>query len=140
MLFREALLPLFVQVALTFGLLFWMGAARVGAIRRREVRMADTALGQSNWPPHIQQIGNSYANQFELPVLYLVLTALVMILRKADIVFVVLAWVFVLSRLVHAAIHTTSNDVRLRFYAFLFGAIALVIMWIIFAAQALIGV
>jgi hypothetical protein len=140
MLFREALLPLFVQVALIFGLLFWMGSARVGAIRRREVRMADIALIQSNWPPRIQQIGNCYGNQFQLPVLYLVLTALVMILRKADIVFVVLAWIFVLSRVVHAAIHTTSNDVRLRFYGFLFGAIVLLLMWIIFAVQALIGV
>jgi hypothetical protein len=140
MLFREALLPLVVQVALIFGLLFWMGGARVGAIRRREVRMADIAITQSNWPPGIQQIANCYGNQFQLPVLYLVLTALVMILRKADIVFVVLAWVFVLSRVVHAAIHTTGNDVQLRFYAFLFGAVVLLMMWIIFAAQALIGV
>ena len=139
MLFREALLPLFVQVALTFGLLFWMGAARVGAIRRREVRMADTALGQSNWPPHIQQIGNSYANQFELPVLFYVLTILAMITRHADILFVVMAWIFVLCRIGQAYVHVTTNEVRHRGLIYFVGAIVLVLMWLIFAVRILLG-
>jgi hypothetical protein len=33
------LIPVFVQVALTFGLLFWMGKERQGAIARGEVCM-----------------------------------------------------------------------------------------------------
>ena len=40
------LLPLFVQVALTFVLLFWMGRSRLGAIKRKETRITDVALGQ----------------------------------------------------------------------------------------------
>ncbi len=45
------LLPLFVEVALTFGLLFWMFFSRAGALKRRDVRIADIALGESKWPP-----------------------------------------------------------------------------------------
>jgi hypothetical protein len=136
---QTILLPLFVQVALTFALLFWMAYARIGAIKRKETRMADIALGQSNWPPRVQQISNCYHNQFQLPLLFYVLTILVIITHHADFVFVVMAWLFVLTRLLHAYIHTGSNFVRHRFNAFLLGAAILLAMWVIFAVRILLG-
>ena len=75
------LLPLFVQVALTFVLLFWMGLSRVGAIRRKETRISDVALGQLNWPIKVQQISNCFANQFQLPVLFYALVALALLIK-----------------------------------------------------------
>ena len=51
-----------------------------------------------------------------------------------------MAWLFVLSRLAHAYIHTGTNYVRHRFNAFLVGAVVLLAMWIIFAARILLGV
>ena len=101
--------------------------------------MADVALGQSNWPARVQQIANCYANQFQLPVLFYVLTILVVITHHADFIFVVMAWLFVLSRIVHAYIHTGSNFVRHRFNAFALGAVFLLAMWIIFAVRRLLG-
>ena len=139
MAIQFVLLPLIVQVALTFGLMYWMAYARTGAIKRKETRMADIALGQSNWPPRVQQISNCYASQFQLPVLYYVLTVLVIATRHADIVFVVMAWLFVLSRLVHAYIHTGSNYVPHRFNAFAVGSLILLAMWAIFAVRILAG-
>ena len=136
---QAILLPLFVQVALTFALLFWMGFARVGAIKRKETKMTDIALGQSNWPSRVQQISNCYHNQFQLPVLFYVLTILVIMTRHADFVFVAMAWLFVLTRLLHAYIHTGSNFVRHRFNAFLLGAVILLAMWVIFAVRMLLG-
>ena len=56
------------------------------------------------------QIANALPDQFELPVLFYVLTILAMITRHADLLFVVLAWMFVAMRLVHAYIHVTSNN------------------------------
>jgi hypothetical protein len=129
------LLPLFVQVGLTFFLLFWMGSVRVAAIRSREVGMRDIALRQPAWPERPTQIANAYHNQLELPLLFYVLVILALFTRKTDTLFVVLAWMFVASRLAHAAIHVTSNDVQRRFYAFLVGAIILLIMWIVFALR-----
>jgi hypothetical protein len=131
----SVLLPVFVQVALTFLLLMWMGRARVGSIRAGDVKIRDVALGERNWPMRIQQIANSYHNQFKLPVLFYAIVALALITRKADLVFVVLSWVFVVSRLVHAVIHTTSNRVSQRFTAFLVGVIVLMAMWIVFALR-----
>jgi hypothetical protein len=135
---QEILAPLFVMVALTFVLLVWMGAVRVAAVRRGEVRVRDIALGQSNWPPRVQQISNCYHNQFQLPVLYYALTILALFLRKADLLFVIMAWVFVVLRIVHAAIHVTSNHVGRRFQAFAAGAVVLLLMWVVFAVRILV--
>ena len=136
---QAVLLPLFVEVALTFVLLFWMAFARIGAIKRKHTKMADVALGQLNWPPRVQQISNSYHSQLQLPVLFYALTVLVIVTRHADIVFVVLAWLFVLTRLLHAYIHTGSNFVRHRFNAFAAGVMVLLAMWLIFAVRILLG-
>ena len=133
------LLPLFVQVGLTFFLLFWMGRVRVGALRNREVTMRDIALGQPAWPERPTQIANAFHNQLELPLLFYVLVILALFTRKTDMFFVVLAWMFVTSRLVHAGIHVTSNDVQRRFAAFAVGAVILLIMWIVFATRILFG-
>ncbi len=132
------LLPVFVQVGLTFFLLFWMGSVRPRALKAREVRVGDIALRQPAWPERPTQISNAYDSQFQLPVLSYALVPLALITRKADLLFVVLSWIFVATRLAHAAIHTTSNNVQQRFMAFLAGAIVLLIMWIVFAAHILL--
>lgn len=133
------LAPVFVQVALTFALLFWMGRTRFAAVRAGEVRVADVSLGQRAWPERAAQAGNSFHNQFELPVLFYALVAFAIPTRGTDLLFVVLSWVYVLTRIVHAAVYVTSNDIRLRFTAFLVGALALMLMWILFAAHILFG-
>src|SRR4051794_1714381 len=84
------LLPLFVQVFLTFGLLIWMAVARGQALRGREVRPDEIALRQRAWPERIEQVSNAFANQLELPLLLYVLVALALFTRKADFLFVVM--------------------------------------------------
>jgi hypothetical protein len=136
---QAVLLPLFVEVALTFALLIWMGRLRSEALRTGQVQARDIALRQPNWPPGALQVGYSFQNQFELPVLFYVLTILAWITRHADWLFVILAWIFVLSRIVQAYIHCTSNRVRLRGTAYGVGAVVLLIMWVIYAVRILLG-
>jgi len=134
---QEILLPVFVQVALTFILLFWMGIVRGRAIRRQQTRIPDIALGQPNWPPDALKAANAYHNQFQLPLLFYVVVIVAWYTRKADFLFVVLEWVFVVTRLLHAGVHVSSNNVSYRFYAFAVGAIVLLVMWIIAAVRIL---
>ena len=133
------LLPLFVEVFLTFAAMCWMAYARAGALKSKQTRVGDIALGQPNWPPRAQLISNNYNSQFQLPVLFYVLTILSIITRHADLVFVVMAWIFVLTRLVHTYIHTSTNYVPHRFNAFALGAFVLLAMWVIFAVRILLG-
>ena len=133
------LLPLFVQVLLTFALIFPMAARRFAAVKAREVRREDVILGQRAWPARAQQASSAFSNQFELPVLFYVVVVLAIMTRKADLLFVVLSWVFVVSRIVHAAVYVTTNHLPHRFGAYLVGAVALMVMWIMFAIRILAG-
>lgn len=133
------LLPLFLQVALTFVLLFWMARVRTVVIRSGEVKIKDIALGQSNWPPKATQIANCYNSQLQVPLLFYVLTVLEIVTHHADLLFVAMAWLFVISRLLHAYIHTGSNYVPYRFMVFAAGVFILLAMWAIYAVRMLTG-
>jgi hypothetical protein len=131
------LLPVFVLVGLTFALLFWMATARTSSLKAGEAKIKDIALGQPNWPVRATQIGNCFSNQFELPLLFYSLIALALPLRHADLVIVLLSWVFVVTRLVHAGIFVTSNNVQQRGLAWFAGAVVLCAMWLYFALRIL---
>jgi hypothetical protein len=132
---QMVLLPVFVLVGLTFALLFGMAATRTSAeIRRGEAERccADT------WPGRAAQFGNCFSNQFELPLLFYILIALALPLRHADLVIVLLSWVFVVTRFAHAGIFVTSNDVRQRSLAWFAGVLVLFAMWLYFALKILL--
>src|SRR3954462_14276307 len=82
---QMVLLPVFVQVGLTFALLIAMAMARRPALVSGATKSRDIALGEPNWPKGATQFANCYRNQFELPVLFYVLIALALPLRHADL-------------------------------------------------------
>ena len=135
---RMVLLPLFVQVGLTFALLIGMVALRRQTLVSGETKIREIALGQPNWPVRATQLGNCYRNQFELPMLLYVLIALALPLRHADLFIVLMSWVFVITRFVHAGIFVTSNDLGRRSMAWLAGVLVLLVMWLYFALKMLL--
>jgi hypothetical protein len=139
MTIQAVLLPLFAQIFLTFALATWMGVERVGALRRRETSFGDIALGERKWPARAQQIANAFHNQLEFPFLFYVLVILAWMTKDADLLFVIMSWVFVAFRLWHAFEHVTTNNVRRRALIFGGGVITLIAMWVIFAVRVLLG-
>ncbi|HEX2216745.1 MAG TPA: MAPEG family protein [Xanthobacteraceae bacterium] len=136
---KAVLIAIFIQVVLTFGLVLAAAILRRRALGSGSVHPRDIALGQPNWPPRATQVANAFRNQFELPVLFYVLCILAIITRQADYLFVILAWLFVIFRLVHAYIHVTYNRISHRGLAFAAGCVTLMLMWIVFAVDVLIG-
>ena len=134
---QAVLLPVFIQVGLTFFLLLWMAGARRGALVRGETKLKNVALREPNWPAQATQIANCYSNQFEIPVLFYVLIAITLPLRQADYVIVLLSWVFVVTRFAHAGIFVTSNDMKTRSLAWFAGVLVLLAMWLYFAIKIL---
>jgi hypothetical protein len=65
---------------------------------------------------------------------------LALITKQADLLFVVLAWVFVALRVVHAFIHVTNNRVMRRGLVFGLGWLVLMAMWIVFAVRILLAI
>lgn len=136
MTIQFVLAPLFVQVLLTFVILFGMAKYRRDALMQKKVKVKDIALrGGRPWPERASQFADSYQNQFEAPVLFYALTLLVLFTRQADLLFVLLSWVYVVLRIGQAYVHTTHNKVQYR--GLLFGAsmIVLMVMWIAFALR-----
>jgi len=131
--------PLFAEVVLTFALMLWMGALRGRDFRSGAVKPANVALRETVWPARTMQAAYSFSNQFELPVLFYVLTILELVTKQAGYFFVTLAWIFVICRVLQAGIHVTSNVYRLRSTFYSIGAVVLVVMWVGYIIQVLAG-
>lgn len=128
------LLPVFVQVLLTLVILALLPGARGRSMRERRQRMQDMALaGRTDWSEDARKTAASFANQFELPVLFHVVAAFALMTRMVDAWMLGLASLFVLSRIAHAIIHIGRNVVAWRFAAYAVGLVLLVAMWVLLA-------
>jgi hypothetical protein len=134
---ESVLLPMFVQVLLTFALLGILAVRRQRMFRNRELHSQDLAVRGAREPLSVAQVAGSFQNQFEIPVLFYVLVILALFTRKADLVFVIMSWIFVFARIAQAAIHVTANVVPRRGLAFGISMLVLFIMWIIFIVRIL---
>ena len=130
------LLPLFVQVLLTIALGLNLAVKRRIAFAEG-TRWQDISMREPNWPKDAIIANNAYLNQFEVPVLFYVLTILALITKQADLLFVMMAWIFVVMRILQAGVFVTSNHVPIRGAFFGIGFIILVIMWIIYIVRIL---
>jgi hypothetical protein len=132
------LVALLAQVALTFGLLLWLGWIRVPLITNRKVKMKDIALSREGWPAFANQLANAVDNQFQLPVLFYVAVVLTLWNGTGTWLELILGWAFVISRAVHAAIFTTTNHVPRRFTAWIVGLFILMAYWIVLAIKLML--
>jgi hypothetical protein len=100
------LYPVFVQVLLVVVVGMSMAAARARAVKTmdRQRGNPDLAMGRFAWPDDAA--------------------------KRADTLMIVLAWLYVLTRIVHAAIHIGPNKVRWRSPAFALGFLIVALMWI----------
>jgi hypothetical protein len=113
-------------IAVRMGFLRWSTGARDG-IRTYEVATRSKMAARM---PSLENTSDSFQNQFETPLLFLVAMLLAMQLGIADLPLLVMAWMWVLLRHIHAAIHLTYNRVRHRFRAFAASLLVLATIWI----------
>ncbi|WP_099865261.1 MAPEG family protein [Pararhizobium haloflavum] len=124
--------PVIVQVALIYGVYFLASKRRVGAVKRGEVE-ARAFLVPNVEPEQSATVIRNLINQFELPMLFIFACFGLYMIAAANVVVVILAWLFVASRVVHAYVHVTSNDLRRRRPAFIAGFVLNGLLWLYFA-------
>ena len=122
------LLPALAQVLLTILVYGALAAAKARAAKAGRVDEGRRALHDDAWPESVMQINNNIRNQFEVPVLFYVLTIILWQLNETGVLAQSLAWLFVVSRYVHAWIHTGSNYVPARRKVFMFGCVLVLAM------------
>lgn len=122
--------PAIAQILWTFIVLGIVFVRRRRAFLDGAVRPADVAVSTERYPEPARLAAANYANQFETPVLFFALIMVAMEVGAVGNVMAVLAWLFVLSRVVHTLIHIGSNRLPLRATVFSFGVACLICMLI----------
>lgn len=127
--------PMFAMVLLTFAVAFYLLVMRFKAIRQGSVSIGYFRLnsGATQPPAHIVAAANHYSNLFEMPLLFYVTCLVAMVMNLPGPLVVMIAWIFVITRLIHTLIHLTYNNVVHRLIAFMSGVICILAIWVIIA-------
>lgn len=119
--------PFFAMMGLTLVVWVYMYMRRIAFIRGENLTPEDLAgdgLARLS-PPRVSNPSDNLKNLFELPVLFYALAIYLFVVGQVDPTYLVAAWVFVLFRLLHSAVHCTVNVVMVRFYLYLIASLAL---------------
>lgn len=132
----DIIYPVLVQVFLTIGILMMLLFARRRSLESQGKSLQDISLNRTeDWDEQSTKLSNNLRNQFEVPVLFYAAASFALHLTVVDYLLLLLAWVFVLSRIVHAFIHIGPNVVASRVVAYGVGVTAVSIMWIVIAVR-----
>ena len=126
--------PVLTLVFWTFIILLLVPLTRVNAMRRREVKPFDFKYGESNSVPDKLKLPNrNFMNLLELPILFYIACILLFITNGTSSLILVMAWLFVIFRIIHSIIHLTYNKVLHRFIAFSCSNLLLLSIWVAIA-------
>jgi hypothetical protein len=77
-------------------------------------------------------VSANLSNQFEWPVFfYIACLALMMKELDSNIVFISLAWIFILGRVIHSSVQILTDNVRLRGLVFTINFLAVLAIWFV---------
>lgn len=117
-----------VQVILTFAVFVALAIRKAKAVKNGDVDLKRAALHNDAWPDYVLLISNNIQNQFQTPVLFYALCFGFILMDAVDSLALGGAWTYVITRLVHAYVHTTTNFVPVRMRVFTLGMVALIFM------------
>lgn len=120
--------PMIAHAFLVFILYYLLSKRRQAAVMGGSAQAVQFKENLSE-PPESLLIHNNLKNQFELPMLFHAGVLAIFICNADNIITIVLAWIFVLSRYAHSYVHVTSNRLRYRRPLFMLGFLVNVLMW-----------
>jgi len=129
--------PVFATILLTFVVWVYMYVKRIRFLTGNQVDPKDMAVPGALArisPPEVSNPSDNLKNLFEIPVVFYALALYLFVTNQVDGVYVSAAWIFVVFRVLHSAVHCTINIVMLRFYLY---AISTVAVWFMAGRAAL---
>ena len=132
--------PIVVLLLWTMVMFFWMYATRIPAMLRSGMDLKNYRGGtgrqlDDKLPAEVQWKAHNYNHLLEQPVLFYAVTLLLIAFGSGSRGALILAWTYVVLRIVHSLVQATVNVVRIRFFIFFAASIALLGL-IIIAARA----
>ena len=117
-------IPMLCHIFLVLSLYGLLLLRKKAAARKGDVDLKATALNCKLWPDSVVKVSNNIDNQFQVPMLFHSLCLILFLSGGVSQVALILAWTFLLSRLLHAYIHCTTNYVPHRMKSFAIGVAA----------------
>lgn len=119
-------------VAALYALLTIARAPNVWGIRLNEERYHSFNKMES-------KISANLSNQFEWPIFfYMICSILISNPTFINTFHILMAWIFVLGRILHSGVQLLSNNIRLRGVVFTINFLAVLGMWLAFTASVMI--
>ena len=127
---RAIFLPAFAMVALTIVVWFRMYTTRIAQMKRERIHpQAVATSAQAAAKLTDSRAADNFRNLFELPVLFYLALTVAAVSGLVTTTTLALAWLFVLLRVAHSAIHCSYKKVMHRFQAYLAGGVVLWLLW-----------
>lgn len=120
--------PFFGMFLLTFVVWVYMYARRLSYVKVNRIaaqRLTTAVRRDEIIPEEVSYPAYNLRNLFELPVLFYATCLYLYVSQQVDTVYVVAAWLFLTLRIVHSAIHCTTNIVVARFTVYMLSAFVL---------------
>lgn len=124
--------PFFATIFLTLLVWVYMYVRRISFIRSNKFsakELSPIVFAQLS-PPEVANPSDNLKNLFEIPVLFYALVLCLFVTQQVDTTYVTAAWIFVVFRALHSAVHCTFNLIMLRFYLYLIATLAVWFMTI----------
>ncbi len=121
--------PVLAQLLIPIVVLLLNGKRKSDDVKSGNFDREKAAMNNEAWSKPVVLTSKNLANQFQLPVIFYVLCLILANIDAVSMFILVVAWIFVVTRYVHAYVHVTTNDVSARLRAFLLGAVSLFVLF-----------
>ncbi len=134
----EFILPLSIMVFLNLFLIFRLIYMAAMYTISKDVRLGQFRIYEGEFPDRLWSARQQYQNMFEIPILFYLLCSLNIFFNNYNQFDIILAWGFVLLRLVHFFIRLQNQkniNIVPRTFVFILSVISLTIGWINFTVR-----
>lgn len=121
--------PVLAQILIPLVVLILNGKRKADDVKSGGFDRDKAAMDNEAWGKPTILTSKNLANQFQFPVVFYVLCLVLASLSAVSTAVLVVAWLFVVARSIHAYVHVTTNYVPARLRAFIFSIALLMVLF-----------
>lgn len=125
----EIITPVIGLVAWSLIMWFWMYATRIPAVQKANMKLdpnAPRGEQMATLPPNVRWKADNYTHLMEQPTIFYAVAISLAVIGEGSGTNLVLAWSYVLIRILHSLIQALVNKIELRFAVFILSNIPLI--------------
>lgn len=130
------ILPMFAMLMLILAIAILAVIVRIKSVTSGVIKISYyRAMQGQDVPDMVTRSTRCFNNQFEVPILFYIVSTLHVTMDTANILAITLAWCFVLMRILQTVIHLTYNNIIHRMLCFWAGFLVVLAMWVLLLVE-----